>query len=154
MANPFPFVASTVLTAAQLNGIGEAATSFTPTFAAGGYTRGNGTSIAYYMRVNKLVYVYVEETLGTTSSMVGAPTMTLPITASRQQSIQMGRSRIDDAGANVYWGTTVGSGTTQVLVYADNSAGTYVAFAGITATIPMTWAATDKFTLSFVYEAA
>ena len=154
MANPFPFVAGAILTAAELNGIGEAAVSFTPTFAGAGYTRGNGTSIAYYVRVNKLVYVYVEETLGSTSSMVGAPIMTLPITASRQQSIQMGRSRIDDTGANVYWGTTVGIGTTQVVVYADNSAGTYIQFAGITATIPMTWVATDKFTLSFVYEAA
>lgn len=72
MANPFPFVAGSVLTAAELNGIGEAAVSFTPTFSS--YTRGNGTSVAYYMRVNKLVYVYCEETLGSTSSMGTQPT--------------------------------------------------------------------------------
>jgi hypothetical protein len=154
MANPFPFTAGQVLEAAQLNGIGEAAISFTPTFAGAGYTRGNGTSVAYYMRVNKLVYVYVEETLGSTSSMVGSPIMSLPIAATRFQAIQMGRSRIDDTGAQVFFGTTVGINTTQVVVYADNSAGTYTSFAGITATIPMTWVATDKFTLQFVYEAA
>jgi hypothetical protein len=154
MANPFPFVASTVLEAAQLNGIGEAAISFTPTYQVGGYSRGNGTTVAYYMRVNKLVYVYVEETLGTTSAMAGAPIMTLPVAATRAQAIAMGRSRIDDTGANVFWGTTTPGSSTQVILYADLASGTYTAFAGITATVPMVWAATDKFTLSFVYEAA
>jgi len=152
MANPFPFVSGAILTAAELNGIGEAGTTFTPTWT--GYTRGNGTTVAYYVRVNKLVYVYVEETLGSTSSMGSAPTMTLPITAARLQAVSPSRNRIDDTGANVYWGTTVPISTTQVVVYADLVSGTYTAFAGITATIPMTWANTDKFAIAFVYEAA
>jgi hypothetical protein len=152
MANPFPFVSGSILEAAQLNGIGEAGTTFTPTWT--GYTRGNGTTVAYYVRVNKLVYVYVEETLGSTSSMGSAPTMTLPITAARLQAVSPSRNRIDDTGANVYWGTTVPISTTQVVVYADLVSGTYTAFAGITATIPMTWANTDKFAIAFVYEAA
>jgi hypothetical protein len=152
MANPFPFTAGQVLTAAQMNGIGEAGTTFTPTWT--GYTRGNGTTVAYYVRVNKLVYVYVEETLGSTSSMGSAPTLTLPITAARTQAVSPSRNRIDDTGANVYWGTTVPISTTQVVVYADLVSGTYTAFAGITATIPMTWASTDKFAIAFVYEAA
>jgi hypothetical protein len=130
MANPFPFVAGSVLTAAELNGIGEAAVSFTPTFT--NYTRGNGTSIAYYMRVNKLVYVYVKETLGST---------------------QMARARIDDTGAQVYWGTTF-SGTSTVILFADNSSGTYTTFANTSATVPMTWASTDAFQFAFVYEVA
>jgi hypothetical protein len=134
-------------------GGGEAAISFTPTWNSG-YTRGNGTTVAYYMSVNKLIYLYIEETLGTTSAVTGALGLTLPVNASRQQAIQMGRSRIDDTGANVYWGTTVGISSSAVIVYADLASGTYSAFAGISATIPMTWAATDKFTLSFVYEAA
>jgi len=152
MADPFPFVSGATLLASQLNGIGEAAISFTPTFSS--YTRGNGTSVAYYMRVNKLVYVYVEETLGSTSAVTGAPTLTLPVAATRFQAIQAGKSRIDDTGAQVYWGTTVGVSTTAVVLYADFAAGTYVSFGSITATTPMTWAATDKFTLQFVYEAA
>ena len=151
MANPFPFVAGSVLTAAELNGIGEAAVSFTPTFT--NYTRGNGTSIAYYMRVNKLVYVYVKETLGSTSSVTGIITMTLPIAAVRAQAVQMARVRIDDTGANVYWGTTF-SGTATVLLYADNSSGTYTTFANTSATVPMTWASTDAFQFAFVYEVA
>jgi len=152
MANPFPFVSGSTLLAAELNGIGEAGTTFTPTWS--GYTRGNGTTVAYYVRVNKLVYVYVEETLGSTSSMGSAPTLTLPITAARLQAVSPSRNRIDDTGANVFWGTTVPISTTQVVVYADLVSGTYTAFAGITATVPMTWANTDKFAIAFVYEAA
>ena len=152
MANPFPFVSGNVLLASELNGIGEAGTTFTPTWS--GYTRGNGTTVAYYVRVNKLVYVYVEETLGSTSSMGSAPTLTLPITASRLQAISPSRNRIDDTGAQVFWGTTVPISTTQVVVYADLASGTYVSFAGITATVPHTWASTDKFAIAFVYEAA
>ena len=153
MANPFPFVASTVLTAAQLNGIGEAGTTFTPTWT--GYTRGNGTTVAYYVRVNKLVYVYVEETLGSTSSMSANPlVMTLPITALRTPSIATSRNRIDDTGSQVFWGTTSGISTTTVALYADLASGTYVSFANITSTAPMAWTTTDKFQTAFVYEAA
>jgi hypothetical protein len=151
MANPFPFVAGSVLTAAELNGIGETAVSFTPTFT--NYTRGNGTSIAYYMQVNKLVYVYVKETLGSTSSVTGVISMTLPIAAVRAQAVQMARARIDDTGAQVYWGTTFG-GTSTVILFADLASGTYTAFANISATVPMTWASTDAFQFAFVYEVA
>ena len=153
MANPFPFTAGQVLTAAQMNGIGEAGTTFTPTWT--GYTRGNGTTVAYYMRVNKLVYVYAEETLGSTSSMSANPlVMTLPITALRTQSIETSRNRIDDTGAQVFWGTTSAISTTTVALYADLASGTYVSFANITSTVPMSWNATDKFSTAFVYEAA
>jgi hypothetical protein len=152
MANPFPFSAGQVLTAAQMNGIGEAAVLFTPTWT--NYTRGNGTTVAYYMRVNKLVYVYVEETLGSTSSMGTQPTMTLPVSATRIQAISVSRSRIDDTGTQVFFGTVMPNSASAVQVYADNASGTYTAFSNITATVPMTWASTDKFQLAFVYEAA
>jgi hypothetical protein len=152
MANPFPFTAGQVLTAAQMNGIGEAAVAFTPTWT--NYTRGNGTTVAYYMRVNKLVYVYVEETLGSTSSMSTQPSMTLPIAATRIQALPVSRSRIDDTGTNVFFGTVLPSSASAVQVFVDLASGTYTAFANITATVPMTWASTDKFQLAFVYEAA
>jgi hypothetical protein len=153
MANPFPFTAGQVLTAAHMNGIGEAAVSFTPNFTFG-YSRGNGTSVAYYMRVNKLIYVYLQETLGTTSSVTGAIQLTMPIAASRIQAIQVGRSRIDDTGAAFFLGVTIPDAAASTLLYAELVSGTYNTFTGISATVPMTWATTDKFTMSFVYEAA
>ena len=152
MANPFPFTAGQVLTAAQMNGIGEAAITFTPTFT--NYTRGNGTSVAYYMRVNKLVYVYVEETLGSTSSMSTQPTMTLPLAATRIQAISLARSRIDDTGTTVFFGTVLPSSASAVQLFADLASGTYTAFANITSTVPMTWTTTDKIILNYIYEVA
>jgi hypothetical protein len=133
-------------------GGGEAAISFTPTFT--NYTRGNGTSVAYYMRVNKLVYVYVKETLGSTSSVTGGISLALPIAAVRAEAVQIGRSRIDDIGTNIYWGTTHAANTTSCSLFADLASGTYTSLAGITALVPMTWATTDAFTFSFVYEVA
>jgi hypothetical protein len=152
MANPFPFVAGQVLTAAQMNGIGEAAVTFTPTFT--GYTRGNGTSVAYYMQVNKLVYIYVKETLGSTSSVTGRIRITLPVTASRVEAIQLGRSRIEDVGITNFVGTTLPDSTTTVDLFADLTGGTYTEIGSTSATVPMTWVNTDNFSMSFVYEAA
>ena len=150
MAAPFPFVAGQILTAAQMNSIGEAAVSFTPTFT--NYTRGNGTSIAYYTQVNKLLYVYVQETLGSTSLMGTDPSMALPVAAARSTSVPITKMRIDDTGANVFFGTVMPKSTTEIGLYADNAAGTYLAFTTITAAIPMTWASTDKFAFAFIYE--
>jgi hypothetical protein len=71
----------------------------------------------------------------------------------RAQAVQMARARIDDTGAQVYWGTTFG-GTSTVILFADLASGTYTAFANISATVPMTWASTDAFQFAFVYEVA
>ena len=150
MVTPFPFAVGELLTSTDLNSIGEAATSFTPTFTS--YTRGNGTSVAYYTQVNKLTYVYVEETLGSTSSMGTNPTMTLPFNAPRLEAIPITRARIDDIGVNVFWGTVVPVADTSVRLFADLASGTYVAFASITATVPMTWTTGDIFAFAFIYE--
>lgn len=152
MPNPFPFSAGQVLTAAQMNGIGEAATAFTPTFT--GYTRGNGTSQSYYTRVNKLVFVSCFETLGTTSSVTGSITMTLPVTASRISSIPTSRAYIEDNGILLYWATVLPAATTAVTLSTDLTNGTYANNGGTSATVPMTWGNLDKFQFAFVYEAA
>jgi hypothetical protein len=150
MVTPFPFSVGELLTATDMNSIGEAATSFTATWS--NYTRGNGASIAYYTRVNKLTYVYVEETLGSTSSMGTSPTLTLPFAAPRIEAIPITKCRIDDAGANVYWGTVAPVSTSSVTLYADLASGAYLAFASITATVPMTWTTGDIMVLAFMYE--
>jgi hypothetical protein len=150
MATPFPFVASTVLTAAQLNSIGEAATSFTPTWT--NYTRGNGTTIAYYTQVNKLVYIYVRETLGSTSSVTGALRMTLPIAAVRQQSVSLALCNLNDTGTTAFVGLVQSLSTTQVDFRAINAAATYALQANTSSTVPFTWTNTDFFEAGWVYE--
>lgn len=150
MATPFPFVASTILTAAQLNAIGEAATSFTPTWT--NYTRGNGTTIAYYTQVNKLVYIYVRETLGSTSSVTGVLRMTLPVTAARQQSVPLAVCNLNDTGTAAFVGVVQSISTTQVDFRAINAAATYTSQANTSATVPHTWANTDFFEAGWIYE--
>jgi hypothetical protein len=70
MANPFPFSVGAVLTAAQMNSIGEAAIAYTPTITAFSGTLTTTTSSAKYMRVNKLCVV--QFTIGIVLNGTGA----------------------------------------------------------------------------------
>jgi hypothetical protein len=149
MANPFPFTAGQVLTAAELNGIGEAATSFTP--AITNYTRGNGTSVAGYVQVNKLVYVFVRETLGSTSSITGAMGLTLPINAAAVNRLS-GYCALGDAGNLTFVGFIRPSAGSSVAIEAVNAAGTYAYSASVSSTVPFTWVTTDFFQFALTYE--
>jgi len=81
MANPFPFVAGDVLTAAELNGIGEAWTSYTPTVTQGVAVT-NTPVYAKYAQVNKIVLVQVILALtsaGTAASVISVSLPNTPI---------------------------------------------------------------------------
>lgn len=86
MANPFPFVASTVLTAAQLNGIGEW-TSYTPILTATttNPTLGTGSSsVGSYARIQNFIFYRFVITFGTSGVNAGVGTyrISLPVAAS------------------------------------------------------------------------
>jgi hypothetical protein len=153
MANPFPFVAGSVLTAAELNGIGEA-TAYTPTFT--NFTLGNGTVDASYVQVQKLVQVSVLMTLGSTSSMTGQITISKPVTGTSLPSnrIPFGVARLGDSGTGTVIGYVRNDTTTRVTIRPYNAASTYVTESSITASIPFPWAVNDTLDFSFVYEAA
>ena len=153
MANPFPFVAGSVLTAAELNGIGEAV-AYTPTFA--NFTLGNGTVDTSYVQVQKLVQVSVTITLGSTSSMTGQITVSKPVTGAGGAGLNtyVGVARLSDAGTGVRVGAIRNDATGNVSVRALDAAGTYLTEVNISSTVPFTWATNDVLFLSFVYEAA
>lgn len=107
MANPFPFVASTVLTAAQLNGIGEAWTSYTPVIKGGATTVTATITYARYARVNKLVFVQVLAQVTSAGAANGAITIGLPsgITPSVENvRLVRGSFLLDDNGVGIYTG--------------------------------------------------
>jgi hypothetical protein len=79
MASPFPFVAGNVLTAAQLNSIGEAWTSYTPVIKGGATTVTATIQYAKYAQVNKILFVHVEATVTSTGAANGSISVTLPI---------------------------------------------------------------------------
>ena len=80
MASPFPFSVGAVLTAAQMNSIGEAAINYTPVVTAGAGTITSYTAFGGYQIVNKMMRVWFNINItnnGTGSSFIR---MTLPFT--------------------------------------------------------------------------
>jgi hypothetical protein len=154
MANPFPFTAGQVLTAAQLNGIGEATVAYTPTL--GGITIGNGTVAAYYTRVNKIVYGSVYITLGSTSAITTTVTFSLPVTASANSAgLLIGNGYYFDASTSeTYLGQSFRSNTTTCTPFCSVSSGTYLVRSVINATVPVAFAVNDLLIYQFTYEAA
>ena len=148
MANPFPFVASTVLTAAQMNGIGEV-TAFTPTITSGGtFTIGNGSLTGRYMRVQKLVVVEYALSWGSTTSDTGTGEwlFSVPIAVSGSCVAGGGGGTILDAGST-YYRVTAGLAGGQV-VFQGNDSGNR-----ILKSVPMTWSTNDFLSAVVIYEA-
>lgn len=150
MASPFPFTAGQVLTAAQLNSIGEW-TAYTPT--TGGLTIGNGTLTGRYAQVNGLVFFNVSFVMGTTSAVTGDVSFGLPVTR-----VNTGRGGANGFYANT--GTTYNTpaiadmGATSVQFRVMNTGSTYMGVSLISATVPFLWATTDTMSVAGFYEAA
>jgi hypothetical protein len=154
MANPFPFTAGQVLTAAQMNGIGEATASYTPTL--GGITIGNGTVVGSFTRVNKLVYGSVTITLGSTSAITTTVTFSLPVTAAANSaSLLIGNGYyFDTSTSETYLGVSFRSNTTTCTPFVSASAGAYLVRSIINATVPVAFGNGDSLVYQFTYEAA
>ena len=154
MANPFPFTAGQVLTAAQMNGIGEATVAYTPTL--GGITIGNGTVAAYYTRVNKIVYGSVYITLGSTSAITTTVTFTLPVTASANSAgLFIGNGYFfDNSTSETYMGVSFRSNTTTLTPFVSFAGNPYLVRSVINATVPVAYGTSDALVYQFQYEAA
>jgi hypothetical protein len=149
MANPFPFTAGQVLTAAQMNGIGERV-SFTPNWTSG-LTVGNGTQVFNYVRVNNLVFISGKFTLGSTSAVTGNIGFTTPVTSSNQADVSyVGNVFMQDAGIGSVLGW-VAYASNELFVQTFVTNGTYPTPQGFGATIPFTWNNTDTFSVNIVY---
>jgi hypothetical protein len=152
MANPFPFVAGNVLTAAQLNAIGESGISYTPTTA--NVTVGNGTLTAKYVRVNKFIFGQIKFTLGSTSSFASSPTFGLPVTGATVVGEIPCQIYCLDSGVAFYFAGGI-MGTTTITPITMQSAGTYLTnSSNFSSTVPFTWNTNDYISISFCYEAA
>jgi hypothetical protein len=143
-----------VLTAAELNAIGTW-TTWTPTWS--GITVGNGTTVARYSQINKVVHCRVQFTLGSTSSIAGPVTFTLPATASSSAVVTMqGVAQFTDASAptTVAGVVRLASTTTAQLVVMDGSSAWLTHF-GLTSSRPFaSWGTDDLLLCSLTYEAA
>ena len=153
MANPFPFVANTVLTAAELNGIGEA-TTYTPTFT--NLSIGNGTSSFKFTRVNNNILLLGSIIFGSTTSVTGLINITFPISADTTVNTGViGIASAQDSGVGTFPLAIFQESTTLLRLFAIGSASTYLGpLTATSSTVPFTWANTDEIRLMVMYKAA
>lgn len=147
------WVAAETVTAANINTYlqqRDAWVTYTPTLT--GVTSGNGTLVAVYNQVGRIVHWTVKFTLGNTSAITGVITVTLPATAARTEQHPLSAD-FKVAGAfmpaRAIWGST-----SRIDLYAPNVAATYMTYSNTSATVPATWTTNDYFAVGGVYEAA
>lgn len=151
MASPFPFTSGQVLTAAQLNGIGDY-TDYSASVTFNNFTLGNGTVSAYYAEVNDLVHFIGEVTLGSTSSVTGNWSVNLPVNKAFL-ILGGGTVQLNDSGTAVYLGMTGGSSTTAAFKFFSVT-GSLIGAADVNATNPFTWTTSDFIRWDILYKAA
>jgi hypothetical protein len=127
-------------------------TSYTPTFT--NFTLGNGTiTYSKYVQLGKIVFLEVGVNLGSTSAVTGRIGISLPVNSVSLPNRAQGTVALS-AGASSGLGSLAFDGGTKVDLYALNAAGTYLANANISATVPGTWASGSFFNFRTFYEAA
>lgn len=129
--------------------------AYTPTFT--NYTQGSGgTTQAFYARIGKTVVVQVYIVSGTASSVTGQIQVSLPVDhASSNRSSVVGQVFMRDVSAPAsYIGNVALSGSApgKALLQALNSSATYLTATSVSATVPFTWADTDYFSFTIVYQ--
>jgi hypothetical protein len=156
MPSPFPFTAGQVLTAAQLNGIGESGVLFTPTISDG--VLGNGTLSATYQRVNKIVVATYVWTLGSTSTITGAIGFSLPFTATSSTNMPtqiLGTGLYSDASGGIDFVIyPFFSSTTTVRLLTSVASTAFTTVGLVNATAPVAFGTSDIIRARIIYEAA
>jgi len=132
-------------------------TNYTPTWT--NLTVGNGTVVARYLKVDKLMTVYVRLTFGSTTSITGAvPQFTVPeATTTNWQYTPIFLWQAGDYGTNSYAGSAYFEGsTTKVGLYIWKANATYISTSvdAVTSTVPHTWTTNDTIGITFTYEVA
>ena len=132
-------------------------TAFTPTLSQ--LTIGNGTVTSAYCQVNKLVHYYGKIVFGSTTSFVGGNvSVNVPLAIDLALSSPFVFSAfgtisfVDTSGAFASAAPAlVNASGGNILLFAQNTAGTYITSANISATIPFTWASGDYITWNTIY---
>lgn len=134
-------------------GTGWAFQPWTPTWS--NMSVGNATVISTYSQVGKVVFCQVKVTFGTTTTIAGNPTFTLPVTAATSLQGPLGMGVMTAAAAAATFGFFSIISTTQANFQLGNSATAYLQPTNdLSATVPGTWAVGSIWGGQFWYEAA
>jgi hypothetical protein len=132
-------------------------TSFTPTWT--NLTVGNGTYVSsVYWLDGKLAHVAVTLVFGSTTSISGPVSFTVPAALTRKNAGTNPNMSciLTDAGVNNFVGHIMSptANATQFLVRISLAGGTYTNLDEISSTVPMTWTTSDRLDFSMSYEVA
>lgn len=140
----------------QIADISEAWTNWTPTLA--GMTLGNGTLTGKYKQIGKTVFFKIYMVFGSTSSVSGNTTFTLPVTAAAYTTadtfLSVGVGEVQDAGVASYLCRLRLNSTTVCQIYVENAGSTYAQPTGFSSTIPHSWGTGDGWSATGTIEAA
>jgi hypothetical protein len=132
--------------------------SWTPTWS--GVTKGSGPTETYaYIRLGKFVIAHGSLTLGTTGSLAGPVTVTMPVASSTSSiSTMAGNAFFFDssASATFYGVVEITSNSTTATIRASNVAGTYLTQTALASTVPFgaAWAVSDRIGFNVMYQVA
>tara|TARA_B100000029_G_scaffold514317_2_gene616685 strand:- start:4136 stop:4624 length:489 start_codon:yes stop_codon:yes gene_type:complete len=157
MANPFNFSSGDVLTAAELNSIGDWQ-AWTPVW--NDLTIGNATVQAKYAEVNELVFYSLEMTWGSTTAATSYFEIQAPVQEMNPDVAYFpgGNAIFYNYGTALHSGTVIGynDGTTAWLVpwwQAYNAGvGMFIYQGNCNASNPFTWTTGDVMYLAGFYE--
>jgi hypothetical protein len=118
-------------------------------------TLGDGTLTFTFSVTGGKVFVSGRFVYGTTTSVSGLMTFSLPVTINTNLSnyYQSGCS-IDDFGTTEYTGIVIQASTTTVAINVSNASGTYLQRTATSGTVPMTWATGDEVRFQIMYDMA
>lgn len=128
--------------------------NYTPTWT--GLTIGNATQSFAYNQIGKTVIVRFSVVFGSTTSVSGATSFTLPVTANAGYTLihHVGVVRFQDASSTDSTGVVGLISTTNAQLIAINSGSTYLGEVDLSSTVPFTWTTSDAIKGTITYEAA
>ncbi len=153
-----------LVTSAKMNTVFPAGLAtwqaWTPSYS--NFTVGNGTVVARYQHVGKIVVARFRWVFGSTSTIDSSTNnITLPVTTQTTGSgytslaVSIGIAALfDDSITRTFTGDMAFNSTTTTRPFVHQVDGTYAFSAGISSTTPFTWTTSDILSFVVVYEAA
>jgi len=147
-----------ILTAAAMNSIGEAWTSFTPTWTAAitNPAIGNGTRSGKYVKLNKLIVYRASISAGSTTTFgTGVWRVDLPVTAASAYAAAdpIGFGWVNDGFTLFPCHVTLVTTSTVQLNYVGTVLGSNI-LVGVDGTAPFNFGSGDGLRFEVIYEAA
>jgi len=124
--------------------------NWTPSYT--NLTIGNGTVVSRYAQSGKFVHWFYYLIFGSTTSLSGAPVLTLPVTA--KDATANTTAYFDDSGTAGYTAFALINSTTQIQIYYIGAATAYTQFFAPSSTVPFEWTTGDAISFQISYEAA